>query len=208
MVKPQSKKTVTRKASLASLPDIRTANDAADNPPVPPLLSDVTGQRRSSRNRTATSETFGIGDDSEHIRAGFAQSKDKAVRENDQLDDDDRDSNPRHRESLLTPIRGSDEVENSQMESPSIYKKKSGSSEHKGGDLHLLTLEEEVILVADRLRAIQGKARMDRAKSWSTNRPDSASQDNSRHQKNSDDNIREAMRNLHTPMRRKDERGT
>jgi hypothetical protein len=115
---------VTRKASLASLPDIRTANDAADNPPVPPLLSDVTGQRRSGQNRAATSETFGIGDDSEHIRAGFAQSKDEAVRENDQLDDDDGNSNSHHRESLLTPIRGSDEVENSWMGSPSVYKNK------------------------------------------------------------------------------------
>ena len=205
MVKPKSKKTVTRKASLASLPDIRTANDAADNPPVPPLLSDVTGQRRSGRNRTATSETFGIGDDSEHIRAGFAQSEDEAVRENDQLDNDDGNSNSRHRDSLLTPIRGSDGIENSRMGSPSVYKNKSGSSEHEGGDPHLLALEEEVILAADRLRAIQGKARMDRAESRSTNRPDSASQDDSRHQKNSDDNIREAMRNLHTPTRRKGE---
>jgi hypothetical protein len=33
---PNQKKTVTRKASLASLPDIKTANDVADNPPVPP----------------------------------------------------------------------------------------------------------------------------------------------------------------------------
>jgi hypothetical protein len=47
------------------------------------------------------------------------------------------------------------------MGSPSTYENKLGSSEHKGGDLHLLVLEEEVTLAADRLRAIQGKARMD-----------------------------------------------
>jgi hypothetical protein len=97
VVKPKTKKTVTRKASLASLLDIRTANDAADNSPVPPLLSNITGQRRSGQNCAATSETFGIGDNSEHVRASFAQSKDEAVCENDQLDDDDGNSNSHHR---------------------------------------------------------------------------------------------------------------
>ena len=95
MAKPKSKKTVTRKASLASLLDIRTAHDAADNPPVPLLLSDVTGQRRSKYKHTATSENFSQGD--------------KAVCESDQLEDADGKSNSHHRKSLLTPIWGSDE---------------------------------------------------------------------------------------------------
>jgi hypothetical protein len=58
MVKSKPKKTINRKASLASLLDIRTANDAADKPPVPPLLNEVTGQRRSRHNHTTTLEAF------------------------------------------------------------------------------------------------------------------------------------------------------
>ena len=80
MAKPKTKKTVTRKASLASLPDIRTAHDAADNPLVPLLISNVMGQR-NGHEHTATLENIGQGDNSENIRAGFTQSKDEAVHE-------------------------------------------------------------------------------------------------------------------------------
>ena len=104
MAKPKAKKTVTRKASLASLLDIRTAHDAPDNPPVPPLLSNVTGQRRSGHEHTATSENIGQGENSDNARAGFAHSEDKAVRKSNQLEDDDGKSNSHHRESILTPI--------------------------------------------------------------------------------------------------------
>ena len=159
MVKPKPKKAINRKASLASLPDVRAANNAADNPPVPPLLSDITGQRRSDRNCAATSETFGQGDDSDHIRAGFAPSEDEAVRESNQPDENDGNSSSCHKESLLTPIRGSDEVEDTRMGSPSGNGNRTDSSGHES-DPHLIALEEEVILAADHLEAIQGKLRM------------------------------------------------
>jgi hypothetical protein len=61
------------------------------------------------------------------------------------------------------------QMNNTQMGSPSTYGNKSDSSEHEGGDPHLLTLEEEVILVADCLRAIQGEPRMNQGESQSMN---------------------------------------
>ena len=46
------------------------------------------------------------------------------------------------------------------MASPSANGNKSNSSRHEGGDLHLLTLEEEVTLVANHLRAVQDELKM------------------------------------------------
>ena len=190
---------------MASLPDIRAAHDAADNPPVPPLLSDVTGQRRSGRERTATSENIGRGENSENTRAGFTHSEDEVIRESDQLEDDDGKSNSHHRESILTPIRGSVEREDTRMGSPSADGNKSDSSRREGGEPHLLALEEEVAIAANHLRAVQDELRIARGSPRSTNRPDSASQDGSRRGKSTDNNIREAMRILHTPTRKEDE---
>ena len=145
---------------MASLPDIRAAHDAADNPPVPLLLSDVTGQRRSGRERTATSENIGRGENSENTRAGFTHSEDEVIRESNQLEDDDGKSNSHHRESILTPIRGSVEREDTRMGSPSADGNKSDSSRREGGEPHLLALEEEVAIAANHLRAVQDELRI------------------------------------------------
>jgi hypothetical protein len=75
--------------------------------------------------------------------SGFAQSEDEAVRESNQLEDDDGKSDSHHRESLLTPIQGSDELEDTRMGSPSAEGNKSNSSRCKGGDNHLLTLKRK-----------------------------------------------------------------
>ena len=61
------------------------------------------GQRRSNHNHTATSKTFGNGDDPEPIRARFMQSKDEAVCENDQPDDDDDGKSNSHHISRKIP---------------------------------------------------------------------------------------------------------
>ena len=69
------------------------------------------GQRRSGHERTITLENIGQGENSDNTRARFAHSKDEAVHESDQLEDDDGKSNSHHRESILTPIQGSVEQE-------------------------------------------------------------------------------------------------
>ena len=189
--------------------------------------NDNRGYRRSNRLRP-TDSTMDTGNDPVPTSTEYNSIDRVDDRDSDHNRRSAQDYGSRHRSSALTPLGGADERRSSPIrppikgptsESPPIGEDIFGSDVDHDRRRRIQELEEDACLANERLKRAQDKLRSESTdsllKSKSTSSPDTIQRklpdhdsdggNGHRYSRVSDENIQQAMRELHTPTRRKNE---
>ena len=220
----KARKKNSKKTSPVFLSDNQAAHEAPDNPLDPPPvvgLGDMSyssvARRRSERLRPVLPETLDNDDMSNRVSPGFDLEEPEVGRTSDRNERSVRNSGSQRKSSNSTPIPGIEESRSSpirasrrsrESRSPTNDGNQSGSEQRS---MKLQMLELEARLASERLKQAQEEFEEERSNLRSPDNRGSrrshhnSGDEHSRHSKVSDENIREAMRNLHMPTRRANE---
>ena len=191
--------------------DSRETHQVPDNPPLSPIRDGIGDQlpnlpdlRRSSRILAVASETLGNGNGSDQARVELRTSSGDTGRDRDLQYYSDEDEESPRKSSDLTPFDGEDERRSKSISEEPNKAKSNAPQDSEAGRanelnerrvLRIKKLERDLYLAAERLREAQGD---DQARA---NSPAQSRQSNQYGLTEADDNIIQAMRNLHSPTR-------